>query len=58
MAIIIMPPVPDKFAAISGESIGAKKPERKTKILRIKTAMALTKTPNILTYFPNLFSLP
>lgn len=32
MEIIIMPPVPDKFAAISGVNIGAKKPERKTKI--------------------------
>ena len=32
MAIIIMPPVPDKFAAISGVNIGAKKPEMKTKI--------------------------
>lgn len=45
--MIIMPPVPDKFAAISGESIGAKKPDNKTKIPRIKTAMALTK---LLTY--------
>lgn len=33
-------------------------PIKAPKSPRIKTAMALTKTPNILTYFPNLFSLP